>query len=529
MMAKSKKNIDFKSKAGGIVFLSIVAILLIDACAVFLNNYLEMQLGTYKESVFFSSVILITLCSQWLLVLEMQKSKPFSREERRVASSDKLRYVLNHIILSVESKSSPKLVETSVNTLAIILAKSSDVLAEKVSALIDILQSFDNETLEIAIQELSPQIEQTADAVTDYLNASKTIDMELVTSMNVTQALLLHLQSAIKDFSTPQVVEESPQLAECIRETHELVDYHLQIEDVVNEQLSIISNDTNELAVQLVMSMNDLNVSAQDLVVYISDAVIKINEMEGGVNDSVEFIVKIGAFIQEIPGKIQQDIQSVQGVGSVINELGHLVDSIKEISFQTDILAVNAAIQAAHAGEAGLGFKIVADEVRKLAVSSNSAAEMIEAGLATARMTIQNGLKFNFLDDIMTEINEAAHVMDAIEKLEKTREDSRQFYKTLFNVINDNNQKLAENIADLLSNIQYQDIVSQRIERMRDMLKQRNNLFQSFVEELELSNGNLEDDFSGKMNSILVDYIELESNHHNSLNSVDLSSKFELF
>ena len=282
-------------------------------------------------------------------------------------------------------------------------------------------------------------------------------------------------------------------------------------------------------AVTFISGHFHLNVNAQDLVVYISDAVIKINEMEGGVNDSVEFIVKIGTFIQEIPSKIQQDIQSVQGVGNVINELGYLVDSIKEISFQTDILAVNAAIQAAHAGEAGLGFKIVADEVRKLAVSSNSAAEMIEAGLATARITIQNGLKFKFLDDIMTQMNEAAHVMDAIKKLEETREDSRQYYKTLFDVINNNNQKLAGNTSDILSSIQYQDIVSQRIERMRDMLQQRNNLFQSFVEELESSNGNLVDDFSGKMNSILVDYIELESNHHNSLNSVDLSSKFELF
>ncbi|MEN9597288.1 MAG: hypothetical protein RL236_1722 [Pseudomonadota bacterium] len=529
MMAKSKKNIDFKSRAGAIVFLSIGAILLADACALFLNDYLEMQLGTYKESVFFGSVILITLCSQWLLVLEIQKPQPFSREERRVASSDKLRYVLNRIILSVESKGPHKLAETSTNTLAIILAKSAEALAEQVRVLIDVLQSEGNETLETAIQALSPQIEQTADAVTDYLNVSQNIDVQLVTLMSETKALLLDLQSGLKDFSLPPVVEESPQLVECIRETYELVDCHLQIENVVNEQLKIIANDTNDSALQLVMSMRDLNVSAQDLVVYISDALIKINEMESGVNDSVEFIVKIGNLIQEIPDKIQQDIQSVQGVGSVINELGYLVDSIKEISFQTDILAVNAAIQAAHAGEAGLGFKIVADEVRKLAVSSNSAAEMIEAGLATARLTIQNGLKFRFLDEIMTQMNEASHVMDAIKKLEETRENSRQFYKTLFGVINLNNKKIAENISDILSSIQYQDIVSQRIERMCDILKQRSDLFQLFIEELESSNGNLEDDFSGKMNSILVDYIELESNHHNSLNSVDSSPKFELF
>jgi methyl-accepting chemotaxis protein len=301
---------------------------------------------------------------------------------------------------------------------------------------------------------------------------------------------------------------------------------------VVAEQLNVIANDTNDSAIQLATLMRNLSNSAENLVRYITDAMTKISQMEGGVNDSVAFIVKIGHFIQEIPDKIQQDIQSVQGASSVIDNLGYLVDSIKEISFQTDILAVNAAIQAAHAGDAGLGFKIVADEVRKLAINSNKAAEMIEAGLNTARHTIQNGLKFKFLDEIMQEMNEAAQVVDAVQQLEESHADSRQYYKTLFSVINNNNRKLAHDISEILGSIQYQDIVRQRIERMQAAMQRRNDLFQMFITELESSNGNLADDFASQMNVILTDYLEEESHHNNSLNPTDdedAPPKFELF
>jgi methyl-accepting chemotaxis protein len=259
---------------------------------------------------------------------------------------------------------------------------------------------------------------------------------------------------------------------------------------------------------------------------------MKIGEMDGSIKDSVDFIVKIGYFIQEIPDKIQQDIASVQGAGSVIDDLGYLVDSIKEISFQTDILAVNASIQAAHAGDKGLGFKIVADEVRKLAVNSNKAAEMIEEGLDAARHTIRNGLKFKFLDEIMNRMNEAAQVMDAVQNLENAHQDASQYYKTLFNVINSNNRKLAADIAEILGSIQYQDIMRQRIERMQFVIERRNDLFESFVTELESNNGNLTNDFASQINVILNNYIEDELQHGNSLNSdneEDAPPKFELF
>lgn len=536
MIGTLKNIIDFKSATGRIVLISAGAMLLLMISAVFLSGYLETQIGSFKEVVFLGLATVIALGSQWLLLLETQKPQALLPEERIQATNEKLCHVLNGITHQVESalgvESSTPHAERSTDNLAVILIKCAETVAEQVQLLIDALQLGSNETLEIARLALLPQIEQTADAITQYLNASENIDVQLRDRMNETQQLLLSLQNSLADFPPVQTVQESPQLAVCINETCGIIDRHLNIDNAISDQLNVVAYDTNESAMQLVLLMRNLSNSAEDLVRYITDAIVKIGRMESGINESVAFIVKIGHFIQEIPDKIQQDIEAVQGVGSVIDNLGYLVDSIKEISFQTNILAVNAAIQAAHAGDKGLGFKIVADEVRKLAVTSNKTAEMIEEGLSTARHTIKNGLKFKFLDEIMAQMNEASQVMDAVQKLEDAHADSRQYYKTLFCVINSNNRKLANDISEILGSIQYQDIVRQRIERIQAVMERRNNLFQLFVTELESSNGNLTDDFASQMNVILTDYLEKESQHNNSLNPGDDENappKFELF
>lgn len=535
-MAAKSKNIDSKNRAGRIFFISGGLLLILMICAILFGSHLDASLGKFKEAVFLGFAMVIALVSQVFLVHEMQKPKVLSPEERVHASNEKLRHVLNGITRQVESAlgvKSSEFSEISTDTLAVALANAASSLAGRVKELIQALQDSNTDALECVKEDLLPQIEQTADAITQYLNASEKIDATLREQINETKQLLLNLQNALENLPAQATqTQESPILTTLIGETYAVIDRHLQLENAVKEQLNVVANDTNDSAIQLVTLMRDLSNEAENLVRYITDAVQKISSLDSGVDDSVGFIIRIAHFIQDIPEKIQADIQSIQGVSGVIDGLTNLVDSIKEISFQTDILAVNAAIQAAHAGEAGLGFKIVADEVRKLAVNSNKAAEMIEDGLEAARHTIKEGLKFKFLEEVMAEMNEAAAVMDSVKKLEESHEDMRQYYKTLFSVINNNNRKLAADISEILGSIQYQDIVRQRIERMQIAMQRRDELFQVFADELEASHGNLVDDFAAQMNIILEDYLEEESHHNSSMNSdvnEDLPPKFELF
>ncbi|MBO4329294.1 MAG: methyl-accepting chemotaxis protein, partial [Rhodocyclaceae bacterium] len=199
------------------------------------------------------------------------------------------------------------------------------------------------------------------------------------------------------------------------------------------EQLHGAVRTLSESACEMSANSQQLSSSIQQVSSSASSADELATQAVSEVNTGKQVTLEVIGFARNIEERVRSSLAEVERLNTMSQEINHALVAIRSVAEQTNLLALNAAIEAARAGEAGRGFAVVADEVRKLAgQSEQSTGEIsnilnrVNSGIQSVQQTISGaaqeavqsteaaGRAEGALNSIEQITGEIAHAINAI-------------------------------------------------------------------------------------------------------------------
>ena len=194
--------------------------------------------------------------------------------------------------------------------------------------------------------------------------------------------------------------------------------------------------------------------------------------------------------MNEIAENVRESAATIGNLGSTSEQIGAIISTINDIADQTNLLALNAAIEAARAGEQGRGFAVVADEVRALAERTSSATreigaiiksvqqetssamKVMEAGVSRVELgTVGAAKSGSALEEILQQISSVAQQVNQIATAAEEQTATTDEIRNNIRAINDTVQGTARSAHESASSAQQLSLLAEQQQRLVGQFK----------------------------------------------------------
>lgn len=157
-------------------------------------------------------------------------------------------------------------------------------------------------------------------------------------------------------------------------------------------QMSVGSESQAEQVTQVEVAVHEMTATIQEISMNVEEVNSEVNHIKESATTGGEILEETVSGINNLSTAVIETASSIKELGSSSEQIGEILSVISDIADQTNLLALNAAIEAARAGEHGRGFAVVADEVRKLAERTVKATSEIDGMIANIQKEVSNSV-----------------------------------------------------------------------------------------------------------------------------------------